>query len=183
MEQWEIKNRLKERIRDICTSMLPGGVFDTHYYRCGSVRGGKGDSCVVHLDGARRGEFFENSPKGDETFSSGSALDLLMAAQGISDVKEGFAAAARFLGVSTSRPNERVFKPSRTYSQPASEKKEYEPIKPMIETSPVSEGSQAWEYLVGERMLDPEILRKYRVAEGVFSFAVQTPDGSRQYKR
>ena len=99
MEDWEIKNRLEDGIREICTRYLPGGRFDGRYYRAGGVHGGKGDSVVVHLDGDKKGKFFENAPKGDETFTSGNALDLIMAACNLSDYKDGINEAAKFLAV------------------------------------------------------------------------------------
>ena len=187
METWEIKNALTDRIRDVCSAFLPGGFFDTHYYRCGSVHGGKGDSCVVHLDGSRKGQFFENAPKGGEVFTSGSTLDLIMSAQNISDVREGLLAAARFLGVSTARPQ--IAKYSRrpqAGSSPLEEPKKsgpYEELRQSLKTYPLMEDGDVYDYLVNERMISPDVLKRYNVVEGVFPFSVRRPDGTREYKQ
>ena len=158
MNASEINSALKSEIENLCKYYLPNGHKAGNYYYAGSVNGAKGDSLVVYLSGTMRGFWKENSPKGGETFTEGSPLDLIMACKGISDVGQGLKIAHEFLGIKAQVP---IIKSSDTIRY-EKDKTKLEKVIPK-RYSPIHADSDQYAYLTIERGIKPEVLRQYRV--------------------
>ena len=165
MDAWEIREELKNRLERLLDEFLPGGSSDGHYYRTSGVHGGDGKSMVVHLTRGtkwERGDFYENNPKGDETYTNGSVLDLFMAANNIKDVSEGIKKAKSWCG---------IYEPKRISAYPKQQggKDTFKPagehIVARYKVDPVMPESIVGKYLTQERGIPLEILRKYHVGQ------------------
>lgn len=162
MDARDIKEELKNRLDRFCAEFLPGGHKEGHYYRCGGVNGGKGRSLVLHLDGRRKGEWYENNPDGSAAIEKGSILDLFMAVKGFGkdQVGEALKAAKEWCG---------IYEPQIRRISGAAKGAAEPPQKFMrkYQRWPVQEDSEVGKYLLGERGIPLEILRKYNVCEGL----------------
>ncbi len=98
----EIARELNERARALCAELLPAGRRDGHEWRVGSVRGERGESLGVHLDGQKAGVWCDFS-----TGECGDALDLVAAVRCAGDKKEALGWARRWLALEPAPP-ERV---------------------------------------------------------------------------
>lgn len=143
-----VKRELQSRVLDVCHSLLPGGRKRGHEYRCGSIRGGAGESFAVHLSGSKAGMWGEFN--GEDGAASGDVLALVSAARGCS-FAEALDWARDFCGLE--RP---VFHPiaRRSYTRP--------PRPPCRRPAPES---RAGAYLAS-RGLRPETIAAFQVADG-----------------
>jgi twinkle protein len=143
-----VKRELQLRVSDLCLTLLPGGRKRGHEYRCGSIRGGAGESFAVHLSGSKAGMWGEFN--GEDGAQSGDVLALVQAARNCSFV-EALDWARDFCGMA--RP---AFHPiaKRTYVRPE---------RPRCRR-PAPE-SRAGAYLAS-RGLRSDVIAAYQVADG-----------------
>lgn len=153
----EITSELNERALQFCMQFLPNGRREGAYWRTGNILDGKGGrSFIVYVDGPKRGYWVENGDPavavGKYAGKQGALIDIVMAQRDLS-----FSAAVNFakdwLGiVDNQEPRYWVKKPSK--------KPDYISTRHLY---PIERGTRAYDYLCGERLLSPEILKKYRV--------------------
>lgn len=169
MDARDIKEELKNRIERFCSEFLPGGHKDGHYYRCGGVHGGKGRSLVLHLDGQRKGEWYENNPDGSSAIDKGSILDLFMAANnlGKDQVGEALKKAKEWCGIYEPK----ILKPSDSYRKKSGGDDGFRFVR-KNQRWPVMEDSEVGKYLIEERGIPLAVLRKYNVCEGLVGWQV-----------
>lgn len=160
----QVRAEMKARVEAFCHTFLPGGRVDGPLYRCGGINGGEGKSFVVHLTGEKQGLFYENNPNGLGP-RSGDLISLFMEVNGISSFGVAIQRAVEWMGlnsaVSTVRP--RII--PRGIAQDAP-KKEFHKSPNYKRIAP---GMRAFDYLVGERGLKPEVLERWQIgAENVW---------------
>lgn len=94
----EIVGMLKARVLDLCHELLPGGHRRQHEWCCGSLAGEAGQSCKVHLTGARAGVWSDFS-----TGEAGDIFDLIAEVLFAGDKKKAYQWSLQYLGLDNSR--------------------------------------------------------------------------------
>lgn len=155
----EISSRLAREAEAVCRRLLPAGKLVGGEWCVGSLAGEAGQSLKVRVGGDKAGLWadFAGNDKGD-------LLDLIAAQQGVS-LGKAMAWARDFLGLQS---YESVI-PSKTYralKSPAGVK--------AVEPGPVND------YLTTKRLMTPETLKSFRVAEkgGEIAFPSFSPEGA-----
>lgn len=168
-----VKAGLASRVLDVCQEFLSAGKRVGRWWHVGSPQNEPGDSLKIHLDGNMQGTGYFNAA--DQGLPP---LDLWMAIRGIENFKDAVEDAAKWLGLGEppkwedykdkkrppeskgSTPVDRFNRQGgggdRLPSGPVTAKKDFEPLK---------EGSPAWDYLINERGISPEVAKAYRVGE------------------
>lgn len=95
----QIAEMLAARAPELAAELLPGGRREGHEWRCGSLAGETGQSCGVHLTGARAGVWsdFATSERGD-------ALDLVAAVLFRGDKAQAIRWSRSWLGLDAQDP-------------------------------------------------------------------------------
>ena len=160
MDADDIKRALNADAERFCALYLSNGHKAGPFWRAGDILNspcsGAG-SFVVNLAGPKIGLWFENGEPAAGGKKSGTLIDIIMAQRNI-NFAQALDEAKRYLGI---RDERKVFVRPRTAAAPQGSAR-------FISTknlSPVQEGSPAFEYLVGQRGLSLDILRKYHVCD------------------
>lgn len=95
----QIAAMLGARASELAAELLPGGRREGHEWRCGSLAGEAGQSCGVHLTGARAGVWSDFA-----TGECGDALDLVAAVLFRRDKRQAIAWARSWLGLDAQDP-------------------------------------------------------------------------------
>lgn len=160
-----IKQLLADNIERFCMEHLDAGKRVNATWCVGSARNEPGESFVVHLSGPRRGQFYENAPE-DRDGNIRTLIDIWMARYGV-DFREALKGCEEWLrGIGALHVGEM----QRTRAAPPAPAPGAGPEVKQDDWRPIQEGSAAWKYLVDERQIDPDVLRRYRVGEGKFWF-------------
>ena len=145
----DISQMLGARAEEVAAMLLPGGKRLGAEWCAGDASGSAGKSLKVHLSGAKAGVWCD--------FASGEAgdlLDLWRHSKGITFV-DALKAAKAWLGVvDDDRPQFRSTVSAKKYVRPVLDQHE-----------PMVSGGAVYDYLVGARKLDPEVLERYRVQQ------------------
>ena len=172
----EVNDHCRARIADFCAAFFDAGIRVGDVWRVGSVRNEPGKSLVIHLEGQRAGQFYENN-KGDASGAK-SPIDLYMHRFGV-DFKEALAQLIRWLkglGVNIQGYADGGHGGKGPLRGPVRAKsdeiraKENAPRDIPVNWVPVKEGGRAWVYLVEERGIMPAVLLDARIGEGRFWF-------------
>jgi twinkle protein len=178
-EEWKsyterVKRGLAANIGAVCAEFLDRGKRVSGFWHVGSPNNDAGDSLKVHLVGEHAGSgYFNREERGI------GPLDLFMEANGISDFKEGLRAAGEWLKIDP--PNGGGGRSAAAAEVPKkfgrmgpssmardlmedAARADTPPVRQ--DWKPIEEGSRAWKYLVEERRITPEALRRARVGEG-----------------
>lgn len=93
LDMAEINRLLAADALNFCNSFVPGGKVEGKHYRCDNIMGGKGQSMVVDVRGARAGKF-----KDFATGDGGDLLDLIAMQKGC-ELAEARKIALDWLGI------------------------------------------------------------------------------------
>ena len=150
---------LASRVEAFCCEFLPGGARNGDEWRCADIYGaapskGKQGSFVVHMGGKWVGTFYEN---GDGPVKKGSLLDIIMAQRNV-EFKDALRIAGEWLGIDTSARS-----PLRRVTATPAERMPSPAPPPRVRWQEIGRDSRAGNYLAGERGLDVETARRYRV--------------------
>jgi twinkle protein len=151
MDTAELNNALKGRMEELVSMLFPNAKIRGHTAFIGGIDGSAGESLQIHISGSRIGCFIDHANPSDK---GGTPLFLWSKAKNISfadAVKE----AKEWLGIKDDHASVRKYR-SKTYAQPDIRGKN---IKIVESNTP------AMDYLVMERMLDPMVLIKNKVAD------------------
>lgn len=152
-----IKRMLADRAQTVAEMLLPNGRKVGQEWRVGSIRGEKGSSLGIHLNGHKAGIWQDFA-----TGEGGDLLDLWVACKG-GTCSEALTAATAWLGVTRPEPYR---EPKKTYTRPP------EP------QCTVAQG-RVRDYLTEDRNIPAEVLDRYKIgAQGddiIFLFLL--PDG------
>lgn len=150
MNAAEIKQRLSAQAEAVCRHLLPNGKRTGHEWCAGSVGGEPGGSLKVHLDGPRAGlwaDFADGSQKGD-LISLWMATRVMAYGPALDEIRQ-------WLGVPINSDDAfHRAKSAKPFRRPD-----------VSGYSALVSGGVAFDYLVRVRKLDPDTLRKYRVAQ------------------
>jgi|GEM_PF-165681 len=180
----EICKMLNADAERFCNHFLTGGRRFGHEWRCSDIHCSKagGKSFVVELDGSKAGLWYENGTVHDGP-KSGGLLDILMVKKGCNK-GQAIQAAKDWLGI---KDEVKRFRPLGA-QQKNTPRQEYISTKHLTRAK---EGTPAWNYLVNERGISPEVLEKYPVydceawfqgAQGklpAIAFVAKSPDGEK----
>ena len=159
MDANDIKAMLNADAERFCAYYLSNGKKCGAYWRAADILNsplsGNG-SFVVNLSGGKTGLWVENETPALGSRNAGSLIDIIMAQKNMT-FAQAIEEAKQWLGV---RDYSKVF----ARPKPKAENGEQRFISTK-HLSPVSEGSPAFNYLVGQRNLTPEILRRYHVCD------------------
>ena len=152
MNASEIKSLLCSRIEDVCLLLLPGGKKKGAEWCVGSIGGEAGDSLKVHLGASKAGVWKDYAGSADDV---GDVFTLWEKARHV-DFTVALKQAADWLGVSDNRAQDfrPVVKHAKAYVQPKTDQVE-----------PLSSGGDVFNYLAGERQLDPSTLHRYQIRQ------------------
>ena len=166
MDATELKLLLADRAEEVCQHLLPAGKRQGREWKVGGLNNEPGNSLGVCLSGTKAGVYADFAAN----VSGSNLLDLWMNVKQIGYV-EALEQASRWAGVSLSDG-------PKFFRAAAQKPKPIEPAKKeFYDTDPLSE---SYEYLVGERKIPEEILKKYRIGdiEGAYVFPSYSVDGN-----
>lgn len=169
----EVKRLLAANIERFCEEHFSSGRRVRGMWKVGGVDNSPGDSLVIHLDGARQGQFYENNPS-ERATNVRSLIDLFGARYGMGSFKDSLAGCEEWLRqigvVHDGGFTREIMRPVQAIKSPPLETAAPK-IDPRDKWEPVKEGSEVWKYLVEERGLAPAVLERYKIGEGKFFFA------------
>lgn len=139
----EIKRTLAERARDVAEYLLPRGVLHGREWCVGSINGEAGESLKVSTGGGKAGTWADFAANGE----SGDLIDLWCLVKHATLV-EAMPQIRDWLGIASPRFD----KAAKTYRRPN---------KPHCTTP----RSAVYDYLTGERKLQLDAIRAYRIGE------------------
>lgn len=139
----EIRRKLEARVADVAVMLLPGGHREGHEWRAGSLKGEKGQSLGVHLDGAKVGIWSDF-----HTGEAGDLIDLWCAVRG-RPLAQSLDEIRDYVGIKRYEP---ARDPKPQYVRPPKPKC----VKPR---------ARVRDYLVEVRAIDPAVLDAYHVGE------------------
>lgn len=151
MDTAELNNALKGRMEELVAMLFPNAKIRGHTAFVGGIDGAAGESLQIHVSGSRIGCFIDHANPSDK---GGTPLYLWSKAKGISfadAVKE----AKEWLGIKDDHASVRKYR-NKTYAQPDTRGKGIKLV---------DSNTMAMDYLVGERMLDPTVLFRNKVAD------------------
>lgn len=158
MDANEVKERLNARAVEVCGYLLPGGKRDGQEWVIGDVRGTKGTSLRIRLEGAKQG-CWADFASSDE-YRGRNLLGLWMAVRSV-DFVTALKEAKAFLGVRDDRADwKRVRGPA-----PAARPAAVDGTRLADEYVPLREGGRVWKWLTEERKLKPAVLKTYGIGE------------------
>ena len=146
MKAKEIAERLANNAESVCRRLLPRGKQQGQEWVVGGIDGEPGQSCKIHLVGAKAGVWCD--------FAGGRGGDLidLWAAVKQSSIADAIREAKNYLGIVDVQFHDRHSRPTQ---------------RPEKQTGvqPVKTGSLVFRWLVEERKLSPEVITRYRLME------------------
>lgn len=181
----QIAEMLAARVHDLVAELLPGGRREGHEWRTGSLAGERGQSCGVHLTGARAGVWQDFA-----TGERGDALDLVAQVLFRGDKAQAIRWARSWLGLDAQDPA-RLAQLRRQAEQREARASEEErrrrdyAFRTWLSARETIEHTAAQAYLEG-RGIDfqflgriPRCLRFY----GLLAYHDRTPDGREMVSR
>ena len=166
----EIANRLAQQAETVASYLLPNGRRDGLCWVAGSIHGDEGKSLKVVLSGEKVGRWMDHA----DDSHHGDLLDLWADTKGLSTA-EAIREAKDYLGIHD------AVKASPAPQRRIVEKKTVVPETQAGVTALKADGA-VYRYLVEERKLQPEVLKRFKMAEmngNVIVFPYLAPDGSR----
>lgn len=149
MDSSELSRLLVERLQEVCTYLLPNGKVKGCHYLVGGLDGSVGESLQITLSGAAAGRFIDFANKDDKGASPlwlWSKVRKITFPQAIREAKEWLGLKDDDFGVKRHK--------SKSYSKP-----EKGGVR-LAETN-----CKVFDYLTGERRLDPIVLANTKIAE------------------
>ena len=186
----DLAQMLNQRIEALCRALLPGGVKDGFYWRCGSLGGEAGDSLGVHLGGRRQGMWvdFNGHTFGAKDGLAGDALDLVARVKFGGNRGDAIRWAKDWLGIERADPEtlQEVRREREQRSEEArdnAERRHQAALRLFLEAQPQLAGTAAEIYLRDTRGIDFAVLgrqpRSLRFHPGIThrETCARTPDG------
>jgi twinkle protein len=144
----EVARLLSERTEEVCELLLPNGIRKGTEWLVGSVHGEHGQSCRVHLTGAKSGQWCDFAKPEDR----GDLINLWAATKGLS-LSDALHEAKRWLG----------FDDIKFMGPKTSQQKYSKPKKP--ECKAPAENTPVMKYLTEERKITAEVIAAYKIGE------------------
>lgn len=158
MDWTDIETRLRERVLDACQHLLPNGKREGNEWVCGSVDGEAGRSLKVSLAKPGLWTDFAGNHGGKNLMGLWCAVRKI-------PFKNAIIEAKGFLGIRDDF-DKRVKNYAATGMDRRPEVGTWEEVaKTWAQCQPLTEGGPVWDYLVGQRKIDPEVLKSFDVRE------------------
>lgn len=162
MDWTDVETRLQEQVEEVCRHLLPNGRREGAEWVCGSIEGEPGNSLKINLAG-KVGTWRDFAGE-----KGGKNLLGLWCSVRHQEFKKSIVEAKNFLGI-----RDDFERRVKSYGQTAgaAPDRHESAWKPVAEVwakcNPITTGGPVYQYLVGQRRIEPAVLEWYDVRETI----------------